>query len=383
MGLEQEIYFDNAATTRTDPDIAALMTEVMCTQYGNPSSLHSRGVQAQLVLERAQRQVLAALGAKKGRVLFTSGGTEANNLALFGGTDVRRRRGNRIVTTGIEHPSVRDSARELQRRGFVLAEVAPGRGGCIDPEALLAACDADTILVSMMLINNETGAIQPVAEVVRRLRQKVPNALLHTDAVQAFGKLPFSVAALGVDMLTFSGHKIHAPKGVGALYLSDQVRVTPLFYGGSQQFGLRPGTESVPMAAALGLAAQNAKERLPQSLQNVQAVRERLVQRLSALPQVQLRQSPAEQQSPFVLSLSVPGYRSETLLHFLAEREIYVSSGSACSKGAHSHVLAAMGCSEREIDSALRLSFCRDNTVLQADAFADALADAIATLRHS
>lgn len=377
-----EIYFDNAATTRVDEGVVSLMAQVMREDYGNPSSLHTRGVQAQLLMERAQKQLLSALGAKGGQVLFTSGGTEANNLALFGGSDAKKRRGNRIVTTSVEHSSVLAAARELSRRGFETVEIQPESDGRISVEKLLDACNEGTILVSMMLVNNEVGTVQPVAEVAKKLRLKAPNALLHTDAVQAFGKIPFSVSALGVDMLTLSGHKIHAPKGVGALYLADKVRVTPLLYGGSQQRGLRPGTESVPMIAALGLAAKNAVDRLDDNRTNAQQTKDALIEGLSALPNV-IVNSPNENCSPFLLNCSAVGYRSETLLHFLASHGIYVSSGSACSKGAKSHVLAAMGKSVREIDSALRISLCETNTPPEATRFCDVLSLAMQSLRQS
>ncbi len=377
----KEIYFDNAATTRVDADVVALMAQVMREEYGNPSSLHTRGVQAQLLVERAQKLLLSALGAKNGQVLFTSGGTEANNLALFGGADAKKRRGKRIVTTSMEHSSVLATMRELERRGFELIEIAPGSDGRVNVDKLLDACNVDTILVSIMLVNNEVGTVQPVAEVAKRLRVKAPNALLHSDAVQAFGKIPFSVTALGVDMLTFSGHKIHAPKGIGALYIADGVRITPLLFGGSQQRGLRPGTESVPMIAALGLAAKNAAERLNENRAGAQQTRDALLCGLSALPGVTLN-SPAEGCSPFLLNCSVTGYRSETLLHFLAAQGIYVSSGSACSKGAKSHVLAAMGKNVREIDSALRISLCEANTPQEAERFCEALKAAMQSLRQ-
>lgn len=377
-----EIYFDNAATTRVDEDVVVLMAQVMREDYGNPSSLHTRGVQAQLLMERAHKQVFAALGAKNGQVLFTSGGTEANNLALFGGTDAKKRRGNRIVTTSVEHSSVLATARELARRGFEVIEMQPETDGRISADKLLDACNEQTILVSMMLVNNEVGTIQPIAEVAKKLRIKSPHALFHSDAVQGFGKIPFSVSALGVDMLTVSGHKIHAPKGVGALYLADKVRITPLVYGGSQQHGLRPGTESVPMIAALGLAAQNAAKRLDENRINAQQTKDALIQGLSALPNVVIN-SPVDNCSPFLLNCSVVGYRSETLLHFLASHGIYVSSGSACSKGAKSHVLTAMEKSVREIDSALRISLCEYNTPQEAAHFCEVLNLAMQSLRQA
>lgn len=377
-----EIYFDNAATTQVDTDVAELACKVMCEQYGNASSLHSKGVQAQLVMEHAKKQVMTALGAKSGKLIFTSGGTEANNLALFGGSSAKRRRGNRIVTTTIEHSSVIDSARELKRRGFDLVEIAPESDGRISAQRLLDACNEDTILVSVMVANNEVGTIQPIAEISRGLKQRSANALLHADAVQAFGKVDFSVSSLGVDMLTVSGHKIHAPKGVGALYLADKVRVNPIIFGGGQQEKIRPGTESIPLIAALGLAAQNAHENIKENLASVTKTRDALLELLDKIEGISIN-SPTEHCSPYVLNCSMVGFRSETLLHYLEAQGIFVSSGSACSMGAKSHVLSAMGKSAKEIDSALRISFNKYNTPEQAKIFAEQLIAASKTLRRA
>ena len=376
-----EVYFDNAATTRVDDAVIARMTDVMKNEYGNPSSLHSRGVQAQLCMERAANQIRTALGMKTGRLLFTSGGTESNNLALFGAAEAKKRLGRRIITTAVEHSSVLESARELGRRGFEVIELAPDRDGRISLETLEAALNDQTILVSMMLVNNEVGTIQPVAEAARLVHRRCPNALFHTDAVQAFCKIPFRVGDLGVDLLSLSGHKIHAPKGVGALYLADKTRICPLLFGCGQKEGIRPGTESVPMICALGAAAHEASTDLPAVTERLGVLRRRLTEGLEKTGAV--LHTPQEGASPFLLSFSVPGYRSETLLHFLEQRHIYVSSGSACSKGAKSHVLAAMGCSPREIDSALRLSFSKYSDIEQADRFLEGLGEALSSLRRS
>ena len=381
----EEIYFDNAATTRTDPEVAALVTHVLCEEYGNPSSLHSRGVGAQRLIERARRQLEGALGMRrdKGKILFTSGGTEANNLALFGGASALRRRGRRIVTTSVEHASVLEAARELENRGFEPVFLDPGPDGTVPVEALLEACNEETVLVSMMLVNNETGAVQPLADpqVIAQLRRRAPHALIHADAVQAFGKHPFSMAALGLDMITVSAHKIHGPKGSGALAFGPGVRILPQLFGGEQQEKLRPGTENVAGIAALGLAAENAVSHLEENRAIAAAVGAEVRARLEGKEGIVFH-SPRNS-SPFLLNLSVVGYRSETMLHALAAEGIYLSSGSACSKGAQSHVLAAMGCPPREIDSALRLSFSKYNTPEQAARFAEVLLGLTRTLRRS
>jgi cysteine desulfurase len=377
-----EVYFDNAATTRVDDEVITQMTDVMKNEYGNPSSLHTRGVQAQLRMERASHQVEKALGMKSGRLYFTSGGTEANNLALFGAADARHRLGNRIITTKLEHSSVLQSAEELKRRGFDVVELDCDRDGRVSLDALRAALTDQTILVSMMLVNNEVGTIQPVREAAALVHRQCPNALVHSDAVQAFGKIPFDVSDLKVDLLSISGHKIHAPKGVGALYVADKVRIKPILFGGGQQEGIRPGTESVPLICALGTAAHEAKSDLPATTERLTALRRRLLAGLSDMENVVIH-TPDEGVSPFILNISVTGYRSETMLHFLAQRNIFVSSGSACSKGAHSHVLDAMGCSPAEIDSALRLSFSKYSDAGQADWFLESLHEAVSTLRRA
>lgn len=377
-----EIYFDNAATTAVDKDVAELACNVMCEQYGNPSSLHSKGVKAQLLIERAQKQLLTALGAKSGKVIFTSGGTEANNLAIFGSADAGKRRGNRIITTTIEHSSVIDSAHELKKQGFDVIEIPPEPNGIISAEKLLSFCNEDTILVSVMAANNEIGTIQPVEQIAKPLKRLSPNALLHVDAVQAFGKMPFSVKTLGADLMTVSGHKIHAPKGIGALYIADRVRITPRQFGGGQQGRLRPGTESVPLIAAFGLAAQKAQQNLTENAKKSAEVKAVLLKLLGDIDGITIN-SPEQNCLPYVLNCSVLGYRSETLLHFLEAKGIYVSSGSACSMGAKSHVLAAMGKTPAEIDSALRISFSKYSTTEQAKAFVEQIKSAVQTLRRS
>lgn len=378
----EEIYFDNAATTAVDDDVARLACKVMCEQYGNPSSLHSKGVEAQLLIERAKRQLLTALGAKSGKVIFTSGGTEANNLAILGGASAQKRRGSRVITTSIEHSSVIDSAEELKKQGFDVIELPPEPNGVISAEKLLALCNEDTILVSVMAANNEIGTVQPIDRIARSLKRLSPNALMHVDAVQAFGKMPLSVNSLGVDLMTVSGHKIHAPKGIGALYIADKARITPRQFGGGQQGRLRPGTESVPLIAAFGFAAQKAQQNLAENAAMVAKTKAELLGLLGGIEGIVIN-SPEQSCLPYVLNCSVLGYRSETLLHFLEAKGIYVSSGSACSMGAKSHVLAAMGKTPAEIDSALRISFSKYSTTEQARIFAEQIKSAMQTLRRS
>lgn len=366
-----EIYLDNAATTATDADVAAVAVELMTGDYGNPSSLHQKGLDAQLRMEKARQQVAALLDCTPEEITFTSGGTEANNLAVQGGVKALRRRGNHIITTAFEHSSVLSPVAELEKQGFSVTRIQPGPDGIISPQAVVEAVREDTILVSCMLVNSETGAINPVEELARAVRKKNELCLIHCDAVQAFGKLALSVRKLGVDLLTLSGHKIHAPKGCGALYIRRGVRILPLVYGGSQENSLRPGTENTALACALGGAAEKAGQGQKEYYARVQKICEYFVNKSRTVTGLCIN-SPANG-TPYIVNVSLPGYRSEIMLHHLEESGIYVSSGSACAKGAKSHVLLSMGLPPDRVDSALRLSFSRYSTIEEVDAFFAAL----------
>lgn len=375
----QEIYLDNCATTRVDEDTAAVAMEMMCGEYGNPSSLHSKGLSAQLRLDHARQQVASALGCTKDEVVFTSGGTEANNLAVLGGADALRRRGKTAVVSATEHSSVLESMRYLEEQGYTIKRILPLPTGRMDAQAMVDAVDDDTVLVSCMMVNSEVGAVNPIAEIVRGVKKKNPHALVHCDAVQAFGKLPFSAAKLGVDLLSVSSHKIHSPKGCGALYIRKGVRIRPRSMGGGHEHGLRSGTENVPGICAFGYAAEKMSKAMAEHTAQVTRICEHFVNNLGKLEGV-CRNSPSDA-TPYLCNISLPGYRSEILLHYLAKRGIYVSSGSACSKGAPSHVLKAMGLSGDRMDSALRISFCKDSTTEQVDILLDALAQAMKELQ--
>ena len=373
-----DIYLDNSATTRVDDQAARAALFAMTERYGNPSSLHSGGVAAEQLLMGARRAVAAALGARQEEITFTSGGTEANNLALLGAMQRGKRLGGKIVTTAMEHSSVLDACSELERLGCRVAFVHPDFSGHISPAAFLDAVDEDTVLASAMLVNNEVGSILPIREMMRGVKRKSPGCLCHCDAVQAFGKLPIRVEDLGVDLLAVSGHKIHAPKGVGALYIRRGISVAPRQFGGSQERRQRPGTEPVPLIAALGKAVELLNP--AHAARHGGELREHLLFGVARLPEV-LVNSP-EDGLPGVVNLSVLGVRSETLIHFLEERGIFVSSGSACARGQKSHVLAAMGLPDARIDGALRISFSKYNTPEDIDALLTALADGIARLRR-
>lgn len=375
----QEIYLDNCAATRVDEDTGAVAMTMMFEEYGNPSSLHSKGLAAQLRLDRARQQVAAALGCAQEEVVFTSGGTESNNLALLGGAEALRRRGKTIVTTAVEHSSVLEPLRYLENQGYTLNIVPPLPDGRMDAAQMAEAVDEDTVLVSCMLVNSEVGAINPVAEIARKVHERNPRILVHCDAVQALGKIPFSAAKLGVDLLSASAHKIHSPKGSGALYIRKGVRILPRSLGGGQERGLRSGTESTPLACAFGYAAEKLTAALPENTARVRRICEHFVNKAKDFDGLCMN-SPADS-TPYLQNISLPGYRSEILLHYLARRGIFVSSGSACSKGATSHVLQAMGLSAERMDSALRVSFCKDTTIEEIDALFDALTQAVRELQ--
>lgn len=376
----EEIYLDNSATTRVCEKSAEKVLELMTQCYGNPSSLHKKGLEAQREVAHARQAVAVSLGAQPREIIFTSGGTEANNLAVLGGAAAGRRRGKRIVTTAIEHPSVLEPMRQLEKEGFEVVFLTPDADGRVPEEAVLKAVTGDTILISVMAVNNELGSIQPIEVLKKAVKRAGAPALVHVDGVQAYGKLPLRPEKLGIDLLAVSGHKIHGPKGVGALYVSKNARILPRTFGGGQERELRPGTEAAPLIAGLGAAA----EELPdwrQAYSRMEKLRDYTLQKLSGLEGVEVN-SPVEG-LPYLLNFSALGIRSETMLHFLAQRGIYVSSGSACAKGKQSHVLKAAGLPDSRISSAIRVSFSRENTERDADALAEGVREGLACLARA
>lgn len=371
------IYLDNSATTR--PSVAAAQAaKEMFENFGNPSSLHHVGVAAQRVTDGARKAVAKAIDAREDEIFFTSGGTEANNTALIGGAFARRKRGDTIVITAVEHDSVMASAKFLEEQGFRVIKVTPAADGTLTAEDFEKVIDSRTILVSCMLVNNETGAIFPVEKLRGIVRRVNAPALIHVDAVQALGKMRVSAEDMGCDMLTVSAHKIHGLKGSGALFIKKGTTLRPFILGGHQEKGFRAGTEATPAIAAFGAACgelDHVKE-----AKHLREVKQAFLDRLAHIPQVRVN-SP-EKSAPHIINFSVPGYRSETLLHAFESRDIYVSSGSACKKGEISHVLKAQGLPREITDSAVRVSLSKDNTVAQADVFAQALDEIIATVAH-
>ena len=374
-----EHYLDNSATTQVCPEAAEAALDAMLHTYGNPSSTYTKGREAKKLLDRSRKLVAGALGCEAKELVFTSCGSESDNWALLAGAEAMARRGRHVITSLVEHDAVRKAAEELERRGFEVTYLKPDRTGAILPETLQAALRPDTILVSLMLVNNETGAVTDIAAMSRALKEAGSQALLHTDAVQAFMKLDFTPKRLGADLVSISGHKIHAPKGIGALYIRQGLRLRPFILGGAQEEGRRAGTEAMPQIAAFGEAARIAKAGLAENAANMAALKALTKERLeAAIPEIQILDTAV----PHILSVSLPGFRSEVLMNCLEAKEIYVSRSSACKKGARSHVLEAIGMDPRRIDGALRIGFSRFNTREDVDALCAALEEAHRTLAH-
>ena len=374
-----EHYLDNSATTRVCPEAAQAALRAMTEVYGNPSSTHTKGREAKQLLDTSRKLVASAMGCAPSELIFTSCGSESDNWALLSGAEAMRRRGNHIITSAVEHDAIRKSAEELESRGYDVTYLKPDSTGSIPVEAVKNALRPDTILVSLMLVNNETGAINDISSVSGLLKSSGSQALLHTDAVQAFMKIPFTPKSLGADMISVSGHKIHAPKGIGALYVRSGLRLKPYIMGGSQEDGRRAGTEAMPQIAAFGEACRIAKENLAENAAKMAALRQLTIDTLTpAIPELQVINGA----TPHILSISLPGWRSEVLMNFLEARGVYVSRSSACKKGARSHVLEAIGLDSRVIDGAIRIGLCRYNTEEDIRALCDGLIEAHSTLAH-
>ena len=374
-----EVYLDNAATTRVCPEAADIAYKTMLDNYGNPSSTHTKGREAKAVLDNARKQLAAALDCAPGEVYFTSCGSEGDNWAIINGAESMRRKGMHVISSAVEHDAVRKSMDELKRRGFEVTMLSPEQDGSISPEAVIAALRPDTVLVSLMMVNNETGAVTDIAAVAKALKKAKSIALLHTDAVQGFMKVPFSAKKLGADMITVSGHKIHAPKGIGALYIKTGVKIKPYIIGGAQESGLRAGTEAMPQIAAFGKACEIAKSSMTDATERMAQLRQHAAEHIVAeMPEAVIIGGGA----PHILSVSLPGWRSEVLMNFLEARGIFVSRSSACKKGGRSHVLEAMGLPAEVIDGAVRISLSRYTTKDELDKLCSALKDAHDTLAH-
>lgn len=374
-----EHYLDNSATTRVCEAAARAAYEAMTSVYGNPSSTHTKGREAKKLLDSSRAQAAAAIGCKPAELVFTSCGSESDNWALLSGAEAMHRKGKHIISSSVEHDAIRKTLDELEKLGYEITRLAPDNTGAISVESVKNALRDDTILVSLMLVNNETGAVTDIRGIADMLKKSGSQALLHTDAVQGFMKVPFSAKTLGADMISVSGHKIHAPKGIGALYVRDGLRLRPFIAGGAQENGRRAGTEAMPQIAAFAAACAEASKNMEAGISRMAAQKAEIIDRLSAeIPELKYVRTDA----PHILSISLPGWRSEVLMNYLEAREVYVSKSSACKKGGRSHVLEAIGMKSDVIDGAIRIGLSRFTTDDDIDALCTGLIDARNTLSH-
>ena len=373
-----EHYLDNSATTKVCPEAAQAAYKAMCEVYGNPSSTHTLGRAAKKLLDTSRAAIARALGCAPAELIFTSCGSESDNWAIINGAEAMKRKGNHIISSVVEHDAVRKSLDELEKRGFEVTRLTPDDNGAVSPEAVKKALRPDTILVSIMLVNNETGAVTDINGISKVLKKEKSQALLHTDAVQAFMKIPFSAKTLGADMISVSGHKVHAPKGIGALYVKSGLKLKPFIVGGAQEDGRRAGTEAMPQIAAFAAACEAAGN-VKENAERMRTLRSLAADTLSAqIPELVLIPGGA----PHILSISLPGWRSEVLMNYLESKEIYVSKSSACKKGGRSHVLEALGYNSKVIDGAIRIGLSRFTTEEDITALCRALKEAHDTLAH-
>lgn len=373
-------YLDNAATTMVCLEAAQAAYNIMTEGYGNPSSTHKMGRDAKAVLDEARAKLAKALGAKPEEVFFTASGSESDNWAIMSGAELMKRRGNHIISSEAEHSAVIKSLDALEKRGFEVTRLKPEKDGSISLSSVMDALREDTILVSLMLVNNETGGITDISAISNALKKSGSAALLHTDAVQGFLKVPFSAKTLGADMISVSGHKIHAPKGIGALYIkggAKAMNLSPFIVGGAQEFGKRAGTEALPQIAAFGTAAELGSELFEASHRKMSELKALAAARLSSENEGLLVLSG---DAPHILSVSLPGYKSEVVMNYLDALGVYVSKSSACKKGGRSYVLEAIGLPNTVIDGALRISFSRFTTQYEVNALCDAVKEAKAKL---
>lgn len=379
-----EAYFDNSATTRCFDEVKDIVCKTMTGDFGNPSAMHKKGMEAENYVRKSAQTLAKLLKVNEKEILFTSGGTESDNLAIIGGVEANKRMGNHIITTAVEHAAVAQPFAYLKDQGYEVTILPVDHQGVVKLEALEAALRPDTILVSVMYVNNEVGAVMPVEEIGKLVHEKSPKALFHVDAIQAFGKYRIYPKKLGIDLLSVSSHKIHGPKGVGFLYINEKVRVQPQILGGGQQNGMRSGTDNVPGIAGLGVAAGQIYRNLDENVEHMYQLKEHIAKGLSEIEDIRINGMPLREGAPQILSISVMGVRSEVLLHSLEDKGIYISAGSACSshKRKPSATLSAMGMSKDQIESTVRLSFCEENTIEEADYFLDTMKTLVPMLRR-
>lgn len=380
----KEIYLDNSATTMAYPEVGDLVRKVMCEDYGNPSSMHAKGVAAERYVKEAKERLAKLLKVQEKEIFFTSGGTESDNLALIGCARANWRRGNHLITTGIEHPAVLNTMRYLEEEGYRVTFLPVDSSGRASLEALKEALCPETILVSMMYVNNEVGSVQPVQEAASLVKAYDQNILFHVDAVQGFGKYRIYPKRIKVDLLSLSGHKIHGPKGIGALYIGEHVKIQPIVFGGEQQKNIRSGTENVPGIAGLGLAAKMIYQDLDEKVERMRKLKQRFVEGVGEIPDTVVHGLCDETSAPHIVSVGFAGIRSEVLLHALEEKGIYVSSGSACASNHPqiSGVLRGIGAGREFLDATLRFSMSEFTTDEEIDETLRTLYNIVPMLRR-
>lgn len=364
-----EAYLDNAATTRVFPEVRDIMLQVMEKDFGNPSSRHTKGIDAEGYVTRAVQQIASTLKCQPKEIVLTSGGTESNNMALIGTALANPRAGKHVITTRIEHASVHEPFGRLEQMEYETQYLPVDQNGHVLPEVLEAAVREDTLLVSVMMVNNEMGALEDIKKLSAIAKKKNPNVIFHVDAIQAYGKFRICPKKMGIDLLSVSGHKIHAPKGTGFLYIRDKVKVKPIIYGGGQQKGMRSGTENVPGVAALGEAAAEIYENFDAKTGHMYEIRQRFIDEVTQIPGVTVNGKTGRDSAPQIVSVTIEDVRSEVMLHSLEEYGIYVSAGSACSsnKPAPSRTLQGIGLPKQKLESTIRISFCVNTTEEEVD----------------
>ena len=379
-----EVYLDNSATTRVFPEVAELVTKIMCEDYGNPSSMHMKGVQSEQYIRYAKETFAKLLKVQEKEIFFTSGGTESDNLAILGCVGANLRAGKHLITTHIEHPAVLETMKYLEKQGFDVTYLGVDEHGIVRPEDVKNALRPDTILVSVMHTNNELGSLQPLEEISKVIKEYNPSILFHVDAVQGFGKFRIYPKKLGIDLLAMSSHKIHGPKGVGLLYVNEKVKIHPIAFGGGQQKGMRSGTENVPGIAGMAKAAEMVYAHLEEDNERLYGLKEYFINGLKQLEDVWVNSLTGRDSAPHVVSVSVRGVRSEVLLHALEDKGIYVSAGSACASNhpQTSETLKAIGLDKDLLNSTIRFSFSTFTTKEEIDYTLQAMYDMIPMLRR-
>lgn len=372
------IYLDNSATTKPCAEAVAAMKDALENTWANPSTLYAFGMEAAHKLKTAREQVARALGAEPDRVFFTSGGTEADNWAVFSSLERMGKRGKHIITTAVEHDAILRPMKKLESQGYDVTYLQPDPLGRVTTEDLRQALRPDTVFVSVMMVNNESGAVMPIAQMAKLTHRVCPDAIFHTDAVQGFLKVPFQAKALGADLISVSSHKVHGPKGVGALYIRPRLPLPPLLLGGGQERQYRSGTEGTPAIFGFGAACQAVGATFKEDTARERRLLELAMERLGAIEGVRIN---GAHEAPHILSLSIPGVPSQHTLNLLQDEGICVSAGSACAKGHRSHVLVAMGLPEEIIDSSFRVSLCRDTTEADILALAEGVKAVIARMK--